>query len=213
MNKAFIFDFDGVIINSEPLWEIEKTKLYQNFFGKEIFLRLGPTVGMNMDAIYDRAVQCGAKTDKESLINEFFNLAQKIYEIAPITPDIDTIGKTLTGLGYKIAIVSASPMEWIKISLNRTILKNYVTYILSLYDRKDLPHKPAPDGYLEAIKILGASPQTTVILEDSNIGIESARASGAFTIGFRQNLVKGQTLRNADEYADNLEDVLNLIKK
>jgi len=212
MNKAFIFDFDGVIINNEPLWEIVKTELYKKIFGEEIFLRLGPTVGMNMDAIYDRAVQCGATTDKELLIREFFDRAPDIYKKAPLTPGINSIGKTLTELGYKIAIVSASPMKWINISLDRSCLKNYVSYILSLNDRKDLPHKPAPDGYLETIKNLGASPQTTVILEDSNIGIESAKASGAFTIGFRQNLIKGQVLQNADGYADDLEAVLALIK-
>lgn len=212
-NKAFIFDFDGVLINNEPLWEIAKTELYQKLFGKEIFLCMGSTLGVNQEDIFKRAVKCGATVEKDVFIREFQKYAPEIYRNAPLVPGIDSIGKTLTDLGYEIAIVSASPMEWINIALDRTDFKKYVRHIISLYDRDDLPHKPAPDGYLEAMKILGASPKETFILEDSNAGIESAKASGAYAIGFKQNLIDGYVLSNADAYADNLEEVIALLKK
>jgi beta-phosphoglucomutase-like phosphatase (HAD superfamily) len=213
MSKAFIFDFDGVIINNEPIWEDVKKELYQNVFGKEVFLQMGSTLGINMDDIYEKAVQCGTDVKKDFFIREFHSKAPVIYKEAPLTSGIDSIGKTLTDLGYKIAIVSASPTEWIETTLNRTRFKDYVSHILSLYDRKDLPHKPAPDGYLEAMKTLGVSPHETVILEDSNTGIDSAKASGAYAIGFRQNLMEGYVQKNADAYADNLEDVITILKK
>lgn len=213
MNKAFIFDFDGVIINNEPIWEEVKKELYQNVFGRDVFLRMGSTLGVNIDDIYKRAVECGTTVRKDFFVREFHKQAPEIYKNSPLTPEIDSIGKILKDFGYKIAIVSASPMEWIGISLNRTHLKDYVEYILSLYDRKDLSHKPAPDGYLEAMRVLNASPRDTVILEDSNTGIESAKASGAYTIGFRQNLMSGYVQHNADAYANNLEDVVALLKK
>jgi len=213
MNKAFIFDFDGVIIDNEPLWEEAKKELYQNVFGKEVFARMGSTLGINMDDIYNMAVRCGTTVEKDLFIKEFHNQAPVIYKTAPITPGIDSVGDKLVALGYEIAIVSASPREWIETTLERTKLKNHITHILSLYDRKDLPHKPAPDGYLEAMKSLNVSPLKTVILEDSNTGIESAKASGAYTIGFKQNLMKGYVQKNADAYADDLEEVIKLLEK
>lgn len=211
MKKAFIFDFDGVIINSEPLWEVAKTELYQRIFGREIFLKMGLTVGMSVDAIYDRAVQCGAIVDKKFFVEEFFAKAPEIYANAPLTPGTESIAKTLIGLGYKIGIVSASPIEWLEIALKRIDLKDSVSFILSLYDREDIPHKPAPDGYLKAMDALGSSPQTTIILEDSKTGIQSAKACGAFTIGFRQNLLAGQSQDGADAYANDFEDVVRLV--
>ena len=212
MDKAFIFNFDGVLINNEPLWEDAKKELYQNVFGKEVFSRMGSTLGVNMDDIYNMAVQCGATVEKDVFIREFYNQALPIYKNAPLTSGIDSVGEKLTNLGYKVAIVSASPVDWIEITLNRTKLKNYITYVLSLYDRKDLPHKPAPDGYLEAMKDLKVSPGTTVILEDSNTGIKSAKASGAYTIGFKENLMKGYVQNDADTYANNLDDVIKILK-
>ncbi|MEN8252866.1 MAG: HAD family phosphatase [Patescibacteria group bacterium] len=212
MNKAFIFDFDGVIINNEPAWEQAKEELYQRLFGKEVYLCLGSTLGINMDDIYKRAQKCGTRVSKKTFLKEFQSYAPKIYQSAPLAEGVDAIGQTLTDLGYKIAIVSASPMEWISIALKRTKLKKYLTYALSLYDRIDLPHKPAPDGYLEAIKILKASPKATCVLEDSNPGIESAKAAGVFAIGFQQNSI-GHELKNADAYAKNLDEVVQILKK
>lgn len=213
MNKAFIFDFDGVIIDDESIWEDFKKELYQEIFGGNVSSCLSSTIGINQDDIYEKAVACGTKVKKEVFIQEFSKGALEIYKKAPLSPGIDSIGKTLTDLGYKIGIVSASSIDWIELGLNRTSLKDHVGSILSLRDRKDLVHKPAPDGYLEAMKIIGSSPETTVILEDSNPGIESGKASGAFTIGFRQNLVKGYVQKNADAYANNFEEVIEILKQ
>lgn len=212
MTKAFIFDFDGVIINNELTWEDVKRKMYKDLFGQEVFLCLGSTVGINMDDIYKKALNCGATIKKEIFIKEFFSHAPEIYKHAPLTPGVDEIGKKLVDLGYEIGIVSASPLEWINMTLDRTTLKKYTAFVLSLYDRKDLAHKPAPDGYIEAMKFLKTKPCDTIILEDSNSGIESAKAAGAYTIGFRQNLTKGYIQKNADSYADNFSDVIKIIK-
>jgi len=66
MNKAFIFDLDGVLIDDERIWEEEKSKLYSRIFGQEVTDRLGSTLGLNMDAIYEKAVTCGAQVDKKT---------------------------------------------------------------------------------------------------------------------------------------------------
>ena len=50
-----------------------------------------------------------------------------------------------------------------------------------------------------------------VVLENSNIGIESARASGAYIIGYRGDLVEGYEQTGADAYADTMNDVIKLV--
>jgi beta-phosphoglucomutase-like phosphatase (HAD superfamily) len=122
------------------------------------------------------------------------------------------LGEEIIKLGFLIGIVSASPKEWMDVAINRISFKDGVKVKLSLFSRPDLRHKPAPDGYLEAINELKTTPEATIILEDSNMGIASAKAAGAYTIGLQQNLIAGYTQQGADTYAKNLEEVARIIK-
>lgn len=211
MKKVFIFDLDGVLINDEPMWEEAKKEMYLELFGQEIFTKLGSTVGINIDGIYEKAIEYGSKLPKEKLVEAFYKRAPNIYKTAPLPEGLKLLGDSLVALGFTIAIVSASPKDWINIVISRLPFKDNISYVLSLYDRPDLPHKPSPDGYLEAFKELKSTPEATIVLEDSNAGIASAKAAGAFTIGLKQNLVNGYTQKGADVYAENLEDVVSLV--
>ncbi|MBW3538247.1 HAD family phosphatase [Candidatus Parcubacteria bacterium] len=176
MKKAFIFDLDGVLIDDEKIWETKKQKMYRDLFGDEITEKMGSTLGINMDGIYKLASTAGAKTDKESFLKAFYDLAQDIYQTAPIPVGLDKLATSLKELGYRMGIVSASPLDWITTVTKRLPFEEDIELIISLHERVDLKHKPAPDGYLEAIRILQASPKTTIILEDSNSGIKAAKS-------------------------------------
>lgn len=210
--KAFIFDVDGVIIDTESQWEEAKKEMFTDLFGEKIYRKLGITIGTNIDDIYKEAKNLGATASKDEYRKRFFSFAPKIYETAPITNGIEDLCKVLAELNYVIAAVSASPKDWIDRALDRLSFKKEFKLVLSLDDRPDLPHKPAPDGYVEAIKELGSSPNETIVLEDSNAGIASAKAAGAYTIGLRQNLVDGQSQTGADIYASNLEEVIKIVR-
>ena len=89
-------------------------------------------------------------------------------------------------------------------------VKGYTSHKLN--ERTDLKPKPEPDGYLEALKNLEADPKLSIILEDSNSGIQAAKASGAYVIGFKGNLVDGYVQKGADVYADTMQDVIKLVE-
>ena len=213
MNKAFLFDLDGVLINDEAIWERRKQRLYAELLGEKIHRQLGSTLGVNIEGIYERAVAVGADIDREQFIKAFHEVASDIYSTAPISKGAANLVDALLALGYRIGIVSASPLSWITTVTKRLPFEDKIDVIISLHERDDLRHKPEPDGYLEAIKTLGAKPESTIILEDSNSGIKSAATSGAYTIGLRQNLVKGYIQEGADDYADTMSDVVVLAKK
>lgn len=212
MNKAFIFDLDGVIIDDESIWEEAKKKIYLSLFGQEIYHKMGSTIGINIDGIYERAVQYGSTVPKEKLIDAFYKGASVIYHTAPILPGIEELAETLKEYNYTLGIVSASPREWIDIVVERIHFTEYLSLTLSLFDRPDLLHKPAPDGYIEAIRELGSHPQSTIVLEDSNAGIAAAKAAGAYTIGLKQFLVEGYKQTGADVYAENIEDIIKIVQ-
>jgi len=212
MQKALIFDLDGVLINNELIWEQHKKQLYARLFGDEVTQRLGSTLGVNMDTIYERAVANGATVDKQTLLDAFFDIAKTVYKEAPLTNNLAELDAYLVANSYKVAIVSASPSEWIDTVIPRLAFKSKISTVISLWEIEHLRHKPHPDGYLEAMKQLGVTPESTAILEDSNGGIESAKASGAFTIGFQENVVDGYEQIGADEYAKDVSAVIELLK-
>lgn len=211
MNKAFIFDLDGVLINNEPQWEKIKKDMYRELFGMKIYKQMGTTVGLDMHAIYKRAFDLGAQVSEKQLLDSFDNYAHSIYTNTPITEGIEELGEVLLKNNYKIGIVWASPLAWMNLVIDRLSFKGDIMKILSLEERSDLGHKPAPDGYREAINELKSIPLLTMILEDSNAGIESAKRSGAYVIGLKQNLVPGYEQKNADVYVENVTDITPLI--
>jgi mutator protein MutT/HAD superfamily hydrolase (TIGR01509 family) len=212
MNKAFIFDLDGVLISNEQTWENEKQRLYQQLFGPAIAAKMGSTQGINMDGIYERATGLGASLNKRQLTDEFFKLAPKIYETSPIPKGTVELVRHLKSLGYHLAVVSASPLSWVAPVMHRLPCEDDFELILSLHERPDLAHKPKPDGYLEALRLLGSSGGAAFALEDSNPGIAAAKAAGLFTIGFTGNLVDGYRQSGADAYAQTMDQVLELVK-
>ena len=205
MQKAFIFDIDGVLINSEPFWENAKEKIYLNLLGKEIREKMGSTIGLDMNGIYKKARALGSTVEKKKLFDAFYAAAPHIYQDAPLTPGLEKLEKELSQHDYLIGLVSASPQQWTSLAVSRLPFKKNIKVIVSLTGRPTLAHKPAPDGYIEAMKKLGTTPRHTIILEDSNAGIMSAKSSKAFSIGFKENLIKGYEEKGADTYANTME--------
>ena len=212
MNKAFIFDLDGVLINNEPIWEVKKEIIYKELFGEKIYQELGSTIGLNIPAVYQKAIGLGAAVTEKKVYDAFYRNADPIYQNTPITTGINTLGEILIQKNFAIGLVSASPREWIQMVIDRLSFKEALSVIISLEERKDLEHKPSPAGYLEAIKELDSTPELTMILEDSNTGITAAKAAGAYVIGLRQNLVTGYQQVGADIFANTVEDVISLVK-
>lgn len=212
MNKAFIFDMDGVVIDSENTWRLLEKEWYDTFLGKDVAEKMGDLIGLTVNAIYDKAVSFGFSMDKETYMKMYDKQAAFIYSKANVTKRIDDLAKILVKHGFKLGLVSSSRQAWINHVLPRIGFADKLKYIISINDRKDLEPKPSPDSYLETIKALGATPQTTIILEDSNMGIQAAKAAGAYVIGFRGNLVEGYKQRGADACADSMDEVIKIVE-
>src|SRR5690348_15798200 len=99
MQKAFIFDLDGVLIDDEATWETAKQDLFDKLFGKAVHQQLGSTLGVNMDVIYERAVAAGATVHKEAFVDAFSHMADGIYRTAPITKGAEELVGLLADLG------------------------------------------------------------------------------------------------------------------
>lgn len=212
-NKAFIFDMDGVLIDSESAWIPYQDQFSTTLFGKDIYNKIGSTVGISIDEIYKKAQEHGFNSSIEDYYRIYDEQVKLVYANARPTPDIDKLISHFKAKGFKLGLVSSSRRKWIDIALGKLNIENDFDFILSLNDRKDLKSKPHPDGYIEAIKYLHTTSDKTIILEDSNDGIKSAKISGAYTIGFKKHLLPKYMQTGADIYAANLLEVIKIVDK
>lgn len=213
MKKAFLFDMDGVLINSERMWQTHGVDFSRKLYGDKIVDAMGDTVGVSLDHEYAIAKQHGFNMDLNEYYKRYDEQAAKMYALSTITDGLADLIQFLKQNEYTTGIVSSSRRPWIEIVLAKMGDKNLFDYTISL-NEAGLPSKPAPDGYLRAMKDIGAVPSTTIILEDSNNGIRSAKASGAFVIGFTPLLVDGYTQTvPADAVAKSFEEVIEIVRE
>lgn len=211
MNKAFLFDMDGVLVDSERFWGPIEIPFLRKTFGKEVAEKIGQPVGMGLEAVYAEAIRLGAKFDRDEYLRGYEEVAMKVYDVAPITRGVANVAEKACELGYRLGVVTQSPQTWLDRVIPQLPFRDKLEVTVSLRERSDLRLKPAPDGFHEALRQLDADAKSSVVLEDSNTGIAGAKASGAYVIGYRGNLVEGYKQEGADAYADTMSEVVRII--
>jgi HAD superfamily hydrolase (TIGR01509 family) len=213
MIKAVIFDMDGVMIDSEPLWEKTERILmarrnidYSPTYREKI-------VGLNQN-------------DSAKLLKETFNLPETIKEIIAERIDIlltlyqkelepakglSNLLKELTNKGFTLALASSSPRRAISFVLDKFSLREYFSGIVSGDDIQ--LGKPHPDIYLHTAKELGVRPEECVVIEDSINGVKSAKAARMICIAIPDRRLNQKEFKAADLVVENLDKInVGLIK-
>lgn len=209
MNPTIIFDMDGVIVRSEQLWNDQEPAYFSRVLTPLVAKGLtGKTRALSEGQIYEKAKKFGHTGTKEDFFAGYDVVAQTLYREAPITAGIDKLIGNLAASGVRLGLVSSSPKNWIAIVLGRLKNGKAFQFVESVNDHQELKPKPAPDGYLAAMKALGSTRGETLIIEDSQTGINAAIAAGAHVCGFMYH-VEIELPKSADIYAHTIEDLQN----
>lgn len=193
--KAFLFDFDGVITDSEPyVFEVLKQMIKDNF-GIEL-----PYSDINM------TIGCSDKKVAEYIANEYHidysvELSEKLkknypdyyfeYEGIKPFPYLRDLLSILKDRGRKVAIVSSTDRAHLEAALSRMGLSVFIDTIISGSDVQN--KKPSHEPYLKGLEALSVDKQDAVVIEDSPTGIQSAVNAGIDCIGFEGSEVKQDT--------------------
>ncbi len=203
--RAFFFDFDGTIIDTESpeldAWR-EVFEAYGAEFPEGDFLAM---IGKGADQIlikpadlFQRAV--GFRPDVEAIKRDV------VARVARLTvrPGVLELLKHLQSEGIATAIVSSSHHAWIKHHLG--VLGLHEAHFGRMVGREDAPRaKPFPDLYLAAADMLGYACEDCIALEDSPNGIRAARDAGLYVVAFPNAATKMLDLSEADELVHDLE--------
>lgn len=211
MNKAFIFDMDGVVIDSEHAWQQSEKPMLVRVLGKEIAERIGNTVGLNAHHIFKKAQELGSSISLEDIAEGYGELAPTVYASSQITPGVEQLVEALDLRGYKIGLVTQSPKRDMELVLARLSYAKMFERTVSLFNHAELQPKPSPDGYRYVLKEFDAEPNQSFVLEDSNAGIQSAKSADTFVIAFTGNLLQGYKQAGADAYVETMSEVVAVI--
>ena len=193
--KAFLFDFDGVITDSEPyVFEVLKQMIKDNFGIELPYSDINMTIGCS-----DRKVAEYIATEYH--IDYSVELSEKLkknypdyyFEYGGIKPFpyLRDLLSILKDRGRKVAIVSSTDRAHLEAALSRMGLSGFIDTIISGSDVQN--KKPSPEPYLKGLEALCVDKQDAVVIEDSPTGIQSAVNAGIDCIGFEGSEVKQDT--------------------
>jgi HAD superfamily hydrolase (TIGR01509 family) len=183
MIKAVIFDMDGLLVDSEPLWREAEKKVFKtvgiDLKDSDFEHFMGFKINEVIDFWYEH--QPWSNKSKKDVENEVLDLLTFLIGMrAESKPGVGKIIHFLESKEVPLAIASSSPAVVINCVLKKLGIAKYFSIIHSA--EFELYGKPHPAVYITAAKQLKVSPVHCLVLEDSFNGLIAAKAARTKTI-------------------------------
>jgi HAD superfamily hydrolase (TIGR01509 family) len=200
MIRALIFDFDGLILDTE--WpDYESWQAVYRAHGCDLAVEAwGQIVGGNAASDFDPhthlEAMCGQKLDREEI---WLNRRQKYLDNISeqeVLPGVVDYLDAAEELGLELAIASSSPENWVRGHLARIGLYERFDAIKTADDVQRT--KPDPELYSAALAALGVKPGEAIVFEDSPNGVKAAQAAGIYAVAVPNRLTALLSLDGAD---------------
>jgi HAD superfamily hydrolase (TIGR01509 family) len=175
--EAVVFDLDGVLLDSEQVWDEVREELVKERGGR--WHEQAQTEMMGMSSVeWSRYMhdELDLPEPPEEISAEVVRRLDEVYRKQ--LPLIDGAREAVERLAarWPLGLASSSNREVIDLVLDLSGLARYFRVTVS---SEEVPRgKPAPDVYLEAARGLGVPPERCAAVEDSHNGIRSAKAAG-----------------------------------
>jgi HAD superfamily hydrolase (TIGR01509 family) len=208
MIKAFIFDFDGLIIETEGPVLQSWQELYQEY-GQALTLDTwGAIIGTAenlFDPLADLEKLLGYSLDRANLAPRRRQRELDLIDLQPIRPGVEDTLKSARRLGLKVGLASSSSCAWVTGHLERVGLLKYFDVIRA---RDDVQRtKPDPELFQSVLDAFGLAASEAVVFEDSPNGLLAARRAGIYCVAVPNDLTRQLPLDQANLLLDSLADM------
>jgi len=184
--KALLFDFDGLILDTETTEFLVWQKIYHEYGQEMLPETWGQVVGgygiSNFDGALHLAELVGDGLDPKELHTRYRSESDALILQQPVLPGVVDYLDEACRLGLRLAIASSSPHSWVDTHLTRLGLADRFEAIICRDDVLPGRTKPHPDLFLKALDVLGVTAGEAVVFEDSPNGVNAARAAGIFVV-------------------------------
>jgi HAD superfamily hydrolase (TIGR01509 family) len=208
MIHAVIFDFDGLILETEEPTYKSWQDVYRSFGYPLSFVTFSSMVGTTQGDFNPRL-------ELERLVNKSLDwddieirrkvIENELIEAQPVLPGVEDYLSDAKRLGLKTGIASNSPSQWVNKYLTRLGLQDHFDYIAT---SDHVPYlKPDPALYLSALNGLEVQASEAFALEDSPLGIRSAKAAGLYCVAVPNVLTSRLDLSQADFQLNSLAEL------
>ena len=209
--RAFLFDFDGLILDTELASRAGWQLLYREH-GHELPTDLWATLVGTTHAPWDPMAHLeelvGEPLEREALNERRYEHEIALIEAEELRPGIADYLAAARQHGLKRAIVSSSTRRWVDMHLAR--LEEATGWdAICTADRDPARAKPAPVLYLEALDRLEVKADEAVAFEDSPNGVRAAKAAGVYCVAVPNEVTRelGLAEAGADIVLDSLADL------
>ena len=183
--KAFIFDFDGVIVDSQKYWDDYTMKMFSEMvpgWTEEDNRRpRGLSVPGTLQMLRK---EYGYNGNEEQFLQYMDSFALDLYRTkAQLIEGIEHLLERLRAMKVPIGIATASRELWLHTALDLHGIKHHFT-AFTAEDHVE-QSKPHPEVYLRTAKALKVDPLDCIAFEDSFQGLTSAKAAGMYAIALK----------------------------
>jgi beta-phosphoglucomutase-like phosphatase (HAD superfamily) len=205
---AVIFDLDGVLIDSEPIWSEVRRAFVLNRGGRWRPDADERMMGMSSaewgDYLHD---ELGVSLGRDRIVDDVVReMAARYGTTPPLFPGaVDAVHRFATR--WPLGVASSSPSRLVAVVLEASGLASRFRVVASTEEIGI--GKPAPDIYLAVAQMLGVAPDRCAAIEDSTNGLRSARTAGMRVIAVptRSYPPDPAELARADVVVDGLADL------
>lgn len=176
--QAVIFDMDGLLIDSEPMWKMAEQNVFSSVGVKVSKELSAQTASMTTQEVTQFWYQQFPWTSKslQQVEQDVVDLVKKLIsaqgkEMAGVTETL----RLFQEKGFKIGLSTNAPARLIPVVLNTLDIADYFHATSS--SEHEAEGKPHPAVYLSTIKKLNVNPEQCIAFEDSASGIAAARAA------------------------------------
>jgi len=208
-NRVVIFDFDGLILDTETvelnLWR----KIFSEHdiqFDLESYLK---TIGSITSKTYEPSKILAEVVKNGETPSDIYRKVEKqiIDQLdgeKPLPGVLKTI-QTAKSMGIKTAVGSSSTLDWVKPHLVRLGIWNQFDTVVTFEDVNEC--KPSPKIFLKVLERLDVQPHNAIVLEDSENGVLAAKRAGIPVIVIPNEVTKNQDFTGAVLKLSTLEDL------
>ena len=207
MIQALIFDFDGLILDTEwpdfRSWQ-ETYQAYGCTLSRDEWSRWIGTLGL-FDPYARLEKELGRALDRAEVRVQRRARFETLMAGQPILPGVRSTIEAAQQRGLKLGIASSSPRSWVWGYLEPLGLADTFDTVQCSDDVGAT--KPDPAAYLAALGALEIAPRQAIALEDSPNGVLAAKRAGLYCVAVPNSMTRGLILDHADLQVDSLADL------